>query len=534
MSDFDLTDFLKEGSVANLDWLEVDEKEYRELDRLPKQNLDIGPDLQAIWSHGDAPATSFIPNKDVPRTMGDLSQAHGKLAGEIAVAVGKVARYQLMKSADAHQFRDALSSRFDRNTLQQAKKTIQSALEERGLLGRVYIDSADFDGCHRAPKNALAFVRRFAGEAGYVKAKVACQSCTHAVAGPTGGTNCAVFHKQLVVDVPYTEGLAQKVETAQRAKGYSVEASTDSPKKRVKLAMLADRAQSSQQSEIKPVVNPAQFLQQAGVQEAIKKSRDLSVSRVAASTVIEESLKGGRITLDEARDAYRMASAATTDEELQALAEKVASLEPIGEKVYSGPVVTGHALAVHASGTSGLTKREVSKTASRYMNEGLYGRDLLDALKKRFDSRDLVASREDLKIVLAEQGLQGIYYVDPAAYTDYGKGCREAERLHRSRMVPYVKMGSACHSCVHNREARCSIINKPLVIEPPYTNKAAQQRQVLASGAATSVSTQSLFNNGTSMMAEFELRNASGDIEVNPSVKAPGYAVQFGTGKVKL
>ena len=36
----DLGDFLKTGGVANLDWLDVNEEEYRELDKLPQQNLD--------------------------------------------------------------------------------------------------------------------------------------------------------------------------------------------------------------------------------------------------------------------------------------------------------------------------------------------------------------------------------------------------------------------------------------------------------------------------------------------------------------
>lgn len=44
----DISSFIKEGSVANLDWLDVDEKQYRELDTLPKQNLDISPDMQAL------------------------------------------------------------------------------------------------------------------------------------------------------------------------------------------------------------------------------------------------------------------------------------------------------------------------------------------------------------------------------------------------------------------------------------------------------------------------------------------------------
>src|SRR5690606_14349509 len=85
-------------------------------------------------------------------------------------------------------------------------------------------------------------------------------------------------------------------------------------------------------------------------------------------------------------------------------------------------------------GTGTLTRREILKTASRLMNEGLYGVELQRVMQSKFDPRDLVAATKELRpVVAANQGLQGIYFVDPTAYDDYGKGCKEAQRLHRSR-----------------------------------------------------------------------------------------------------
>ena len=44
------------STVQNLDWLEVDEKAYRDHDILPQQNLDISPDLINMWrAHDQAP-----------------------------------------------------------------------------------------------------------------------------------------------------------------------------------------------------------------------------------------------------------------------------------------------------------------------------------------------------------------------------------------------------------------------------------------------------------------------------------------------
>lgn len=534
----DLSDFLKEGSIVDLSWLDVDDAEYRALDTLPKQNLDIAPDLQMLWGTEDRPSAGHLmPNTGAPKTMGDLSQIHGKLAADQEASVAKVARYALMQSTDSDRFRQALTSRFDRTTLRAAKHVIKAALDERGLLGRYYIDSADFSGCHNSPKNVVSFVRKFANDAKFVKAKSECNSCVHAKVNPTGGTNCAVFHKQIVVEVPYTESLAQKVEQVQRAKGYVVEASADAePKKRVKLAMLAPTATTQVVDASKPVVNPAHYLRPvSGMQEVVTKARDLSFERTAAQSTIETAFKAGRLTVEEAQIAFKMASAAGTPEALNELIEKIASLDFVGANVYQGTVQTAHPMATHHDVTAALTKREVVKTASRYMNEGLYGSELLDALKKRFDKRDLVAAKDELRAVIAEQGLQGVYYVDPTVYSDYGKGCNEAERLHRARLVPFVRQASACTSCVHNREGRCSKINKPLVVEPPYHNKLAQQREILSSGPATSIPYDQLVNNGASMMAEFEMQREAAEVEVAPAPKTESFSIEFGVNsKVKL
>lgn len=185
---------------------------------------------------------------------------------------------------------------------------------------------------------------------------------------------------------------------------------------------------------------------------------------------------------------------------------------------------------------AGLTRREIIKTASRYLNEGLYGADLLSALRRRFDPRDIVAAKAELRPVLAEQGLQGIYYVDPSVYSDYGKGCNEAERLHRSRGVPYVKAASSCTSCVHQQKTGfCSKLNKELVGEVPYTDKAAQQREILNSGASTEVTYASLINNGASMIDEFQLQSGGMEFDLHAESDLPGLSIEVTAGqKVKV
>jgi hypothetical protein len=159
------------------------------------------------------------------------------------------------------------------------------------------------------------------------------------------------------------------------------------------------------------------------------------------------------------------------------------------------------------------------------------------ALQARFDPRDLTAAVNDLRPVLAEQGLQGIKYIDPTVYQDYGHGCHTAARLHRSRTaVKYAKVGSKCESCVHQAcPGTCSVLAKRLVVEPPYVDKLAEQRAVLASGRSTEVPFDQLMNNGLSMMQEYQLQHqAATDLTLNPEAPKDSTEIEFGPQNVKL
>lgn len=187
---------------------------------------------------------------------------------------------------------------------------------------------------------------------------------------------------------------------------------------------------------------------------------------------------------------------------------------------------------VHVAG--GQVKKNILRTARRHLNEGLYGQDLLHSMKSKFEVRDLTAARNELKTVLAEQGLQGIYYVDPSVYDDYGRGCEEASRLFRAKQVPYVKLGTKCGSCVHNLDQRCGKLAKKLVVEPPYLDKTAQQQAILSSGPASEVSLSSLMApSGLSMITEFQLQNPM-EVEFKTAVSQPPVEVVIGRTRIKV
>ena len=658
--DLDLTEFFKDGSgsgPADLDWLDVDEETYRAMDQLPKQNLDITPDLKAIWRHEDESASKFVPNTGAPQTMGDMSQRFGPLRAS-PEDISRTARLVVMQSTDPTSIAHALQSRYDQTSLREARTALSTVMAERGLLGRYYIDAADFPDCDQGTK-AAKFVQRFAKGSTFVKAKSACADCQHRQVQADGSLpRCSIFHKQIVMDVPYTEEIAQAVEDSyERAKGEKVAAKAKTPKERIRYAFLNEKAQpqsatfsgrrqakpkqgrsvtkeelrqfarqaeqeqGNQQAKVaaekgRPVVallrremlkgrSPADLKQalrlafdprdlreskahwlplikQAGLFGVIYSTQDSFAdcregadflnkhsSRVRAIVAGEKCgscifAKAGRCLMY-GRKLVQAKGEILTDETVRAVLDeqKLAGNLPVGsEKIEWGQTPSEALQAIHNVATSpkvpvaelrttiesafrgqgqahvskAMTQRAIVKATRQYLNEGLYGTDLLTVLRGQFEVRDLTAAKVELRKVLAEQGLQGIKYVDPTVYDDYGKGCKTAASKHRSRAgVKYAKVGDKCGSCVHQtKPGFCSVLNKQLVVEPPYVDKVAEQRAVLASGRATEVGEASLVNNGLTMMQEFQLQHHEANIELNPEVPKMDAVVLFGDQEVKL
>jgi hypothetical protein len=98
-------------------------------------------------------------------------------------------------------------------------------------------------------------------------------------------------------------------------------------------------------------------------------------------------------------------------------------------------------------------------------------------------------------------------------------------------------MGPKCASCVnHNNQGHCSKYAKKIVIDPPYTDKKAQQREILASGNSTEVSFADIVNNNShSIVAEFHMNDsAASEIELNPEPVLGNYTVELGGASFDL
>jgi hypothetical protein len=644
----DLTEFLADpsngsnpeikfgSSIVDHSWLDVDREEYRKTEPVPMQNLDIQPDLEALWDHADKPSSAYVvPNQGAPRTMGDMSRDHGPLRAKPADIV-RAMKMAMMQSTDPRFIHAALAGMFDSDSIKAARPLMAKASLERGLLGSVYVDSKDFPDC--ANGEGLDFVRKHTSKARYVLRKDACSGCT--ACQHSGGATCSNFHKEIVVNVPYTPDLAEAVERAEQAGGKLIaKNASQSPRERIKAAVLAERAPLPG-SAPKPVEHTARQL------KVIQPNQQAAMNRMAAekraAPVVEllrrEMLKGRQeadlqVALKlafEVRDlvetkpiwypVYRQAGLygvayttqdsfsdcregadflarhnpsvkavvagskcsgciyakvnrcmmygkplvasagqAVTSEVVQSVAQehlmtgRLASVqglpsEPVQAlralyKAASKPqkvaikannqtAFTGNTQGHH---TSSVVTRDIVAATQRYMNEGLYGADLLRVLRSRFEVRDLKAASAAIKKATAEQGLMGVYYVDPSVYADYGKGCNEAERLHRTRLVAYAKVGKACSSCVYQiQTGKCAKLDKQLVVEPPYENKTAQQREMLASGPATEINYESLVNNGHAAMQEYELAERAMVASVDDPIQTIEASVQFGVQEITL
>ncbi len=201
----DIDSILHNQGVADLSWLAVDETEYRKFEALPKQNLDIIPELQK--------ALQRVDGDDVPSVI--LLRPHAivnsnPLATQLdpvrdfsAPIRNRVARL-VMAGKTTPEVIESLHLEFAPGDIKAASSAIREVLSERGLIGNVYIDAKHFPLASRDPKEKKL-------------AHLLSKSAKYVVGG-CGGSNgcnchesgfCVTFGgKQVVGEVPYGPNLA--------------------------------------------------------------------------------------------------------------------------------------------------------------------------------------------------------------------------------------------------------------------------------------------------------------------------------------
>jgi len=197
----DLTAFMHDkGSIADLSWLAVDVEEYRRLEALPEQNLDVIPELvSALTQEKDSSVPSLIPLKPHTVVNSNPLSDHNNVSlrpTALTAVRNKMASYMMSGMSDV-DIASRLKLEFSSEDLRCASKHAHEVMRERGLLGNVYVDAAHFPRCAQKGDHR-EFVKRYAKRALYVLAKSDCTGCVH-----NHGGRCAVFNKRIKDTIPY-------------------------------------------------------------------------------------------------------------------------------------------------------------------------------------------------------------------------------------------------------------------------------------------------------------------------------------------
>ncbi len=153
-------------------------------------------------------------------------------------------------------------------------------------------------------------------------------------------------------------------------------------------------------------------------------------------------------------------------------------------KEYSGY----HAVAKHMEPARDEVSRpqmdaeEVRRSISHMMNTGLSGKNLQAAILKRYTKDDLQQVPEVGRRAAKDDGVQGIFFIDPTAYRDYGKGCNDGAKAFRKQGAPHVLAASGCTGCIlQTHPGWCSKYAKSLIrtIPTQVRQAAAQARRTL-------------------------------------------------------
>lgn len=219
--------FFQQSNIADLAWLAVDREMYRETEVLPVQNLDMAPDLAEAWDHSDsAPGIHLVPARPNDSMASSLEVERGSAKANRAaqiIAARNVAEglWRTMRVAmtEGRSFQVAKTLAFSqldgidmplgmkRALRKHLVEGVGKLASEEGLLGNVFVVAQDYPHCDQTQGIPRTVAN---SKAPFVIAKASCQGCRFA----HGGSACAQFRKRLVLEVPYDEDLARRLQVA--------------------------------------------------------------------------------------------------------------------------------------------------------------------------------------------------------------------------------------------------------------------------------------------------------------------------------
>lgn len=586
----DITGVIREQGVADLRWLDVDPEEYRRLEALPKQNLDMIPEVQGAlaWDGVDSRVPSLIPVRPHATVNANPLDAPEATLRSNSSVRDRMAEYMIEGLSDK-EIAKKLSLQFSPDQLRAASAEANDLISQRGLLGNVYVDSEHFPRCaQEGPHREL--VAKHAKRALFVLAKDRCSGCVH-----NRGGRCASFQKYVVSEVPYQRvaaHYASQLSSEHRLSEDDVRhlpaASVVEVRDRLRVAFQrpvvslnpdgvqrvrhqdravspavtdADRAayaaRRAAEAAREPLPGPMFLVASRRVMQGHADAASLSASSVAeirrlaaevgvlghtyldgdalggpaaalkfcaslpsvpdyvvfrrlaaadaatpeyvelskitrVSSFVEEpsrehlgralerAVAEGRLGAEQASQVAANVSSAPDGYDWRGLLSQVNLYSPPSEGRAVDPMAPSLVVPHYGSQPADYAPRpmdpeEVRRSISKMMNDGLSGRRLQASILRRYARQDLARVPQVGESLSANDGIQGSYFVDPTAYSDYGRGCSEgSERFRRDTRVPNVFASSSCTGCrLQTHPGWCSKYAKTLIRQVPESVVAA-------------------------------------------------------------
>lgn len=581
----DLTGILHNQGVADLSWLAVDEEEYRASEALPKQNLDIIPELQKALLADDKDkdgVPSLIPLRPHTIVNSNPLEAPPAPIRDMSSPIRNRVAKLVMAGWDVAGIVDQLKLEFAPAEIRAASAAIKEVVAERGLLGNVYVDARHFPNAARDPKERKAAQQLSKGALFVIGG---CQGKNGCDCHQTGF--CKTFGgKRVVQEVPYGVNVAAHYAPLLIAQHRPIERvakgeveNPDGWKRRIQAAFLkpvvatnADgvRTVHQQDKQVHPNVTAQDVIdfwnrrfQSSGVERMPSPAwfkyakrmalgaddRDLLTASVDAEiralateygllghTWLDMDAIGGcdhtlRLMQDKglqpdyvvrrsakclkchgaedgacaavsrtcsivtSRPAYdkqtfafalRRAAAegritgqqmtvalekAPANSDWKGLTRQANLIQPPQEdhSQYSGAQVSAYyGSQPNELGRVQVDPEEVRRTIAHLMNTGLHGQALKRAILSAYSREDLASVPQVGHRVASEDGVQGTYFIDPTAYSDYGAGCEEGAKHFRKRGAPNVLASESCTGCVlQTAPGWCSKYSKDLIRSVP-------------------------------------------------------------------
>lgn len=543
-------------SVSDFTWANIGD-EYYEQEAIPRQNLDMVPELVRNLMVEDGMPVRFMSEK----SMNDVRYAEPVDVSDSVKdhILDVVHRYAMAKYPKDLVIKN-LNDHFHKDQIKIATSGIKKIRDEWDLIGNVYVDSNRFGKKCYKNKEQKQIVASHAKRALFIIKNDKCEGCSANVNG-----ECMYYGKHIVDEVPYNRKTLAAYSLQLKKEGRTPDVKSKDIKQSLKIAFK--KPVVSKVNNNNAAVHPTVMKENTGekVIQAIRKIRDRKMEKRVSSEYLHAANqihKGILVDLSGATDpdvkqlkseigvmgdvyididalggcdkamshviknkitpkyairrqsecpichgepgggcdqlskistivndipklyrsdvitvASRLIKSGKLDKDglmkAASIFEKEGAKSAISAMKKFGPIerptsvvnqtqVVGQQSLNHSNSVV-LDPDQVFNFVSHLMNTGLYGKDLIDAILKKYSLND-VKSVNAIKKLLKYDGVQGYYFIDPTVYPDYGGGCKEGSTLFKRNDVPNVMSGDACVGCTHHsRPGWCNRYGKSLI-----------------------------------------------------------------------